>query len=184
VAAGDRNDALGIDLVRPNPFESVSLVWSKVWERGWRRIGGYFPHDPQGPSQFDIKRVAAFEYWQNRQLPTAERIPVCEGLVNDVTTYRQWFQEHRPEAIISTVTAPYHLPEYHEGFDPPAFTAVKGGTGEVAGCGVEAERVQIAAIDWLDQKLRHGYFGLATDQQAHVVTPRWNEGKTLPYRES
>jgi DNA-binding LacI/PurR family transcriptional regulator len=180
VAVGDRNEHLGVDLVRPNPFDSVSLAWRKMREHGWRRIGGFFPHDPEGASNFDVKRVAAFEYWQKRELEPEERIPVLESDVMDVAAFREWYAEHRPEALISLLNAVYLQPEYLEGFDPkPAFVAVKGARDSVSGCPNNHEQIQADAIDWLDQKIRRGFFGSSSSRAVHVIAPLWHAGESL-----
>lgn len=180
VAVGDRNEHLGVDLVRPNPFDSVSLAWRKLREHGWRRIGGYFPHDAKGSSYFDVKRVAAFEYWQQRDLEPGERIPVLEDGAGKVSVFREWYAENRPEALISLLNGVYLQPEYLKGFDPkPAFVAVKGAGGSVSGCPNNHEQIQADAINWLDQKIRHGSYGSASSQAAHVIPPTWHTGQSL-----
>jgi len=183
VAVGDRNEALGVELVRFNPFDSVSLCWKKVWEHGWRRIGGYFPHDPAGPSPYDIKRVAAFEYWQKNSNNERQPIPVLQSLVNDVKAFRKWYRQWRPEAIIALSTAAWRAPEYFAKLPlPAAYVASQGAQNEISGCHADQRQLQIAALNWLDQKIRRGQYGRASSGTTIVANPIWNEGETLPVR--
>jgi len=160
VAAADRNMEHGVDVVRIDPFGAVFTCGNMILSKGWKRIGAYFPHDPPQPSEMDIRRMAAFDYWQRTHLPESDWVPVCTSEIGDIDGFIAWFEEHRPEALLSLSRTPYYdagsyFPN-RQCRPPMAALSSPLEDKEVAGCSNSHTELQQCAIEWLDQKLRMG----------------------------
>jgi LacI family transcriptional regulator len=169
-------------IVTDDVFAGACLVWRKVVERGYRRIGGaIFKHTPI--AQDDFARFGAFVAQQQELVPPAEQIPFLRCDPNDEQAFMQWFESHRPEVIISFISRPvvwlkaagYRVPE------DVAFACLGVWSSEpFSGLAIPDRELGQAAADFLIDQIHSNQCGVPKVQLSLLVEPRWQEGKTLP----
>ncbi len=183
VATGYRTGLPYIDRIRHDPFLAVITAWKKMYDAGWRRIGGYFPYDDPAPCYQDVQRVSAFEYNQRRHCDLADIVPPLQCRFNDIPPFREWFEKYRPEALIGVVSSPVSDPRFLEGLvdTPPPFVdlQVNRQRSTITGIDVHSAEVQRSAIMWLEEKMHLGQFGISVPVKSMMIEPEWVEGESL-----
>ncbi|MFW6303351.1 MAG: LacI family DNA-binding transcriptional regulator [Candidatus Sumerlaeota bacterium] len=182
VATGYHTGPVQLDRIRHDPFLAVRMAFQKMIEAGWRKIGGYFPYDEPTSCIQDEQRVAAFEYYQKIFLDPKDILPPLQCPFQMKKPFRDWFVKHRPEALVGVVSSPVTDPAFLAGIaEPPPFVSLQIGRSDhsVAGIDVHSHEVQISAVDWLEDKLRLGQFGLSTPTRRMMIEPEWIEGRSL-----
>jgi DNA-binding LacI/PurR family transcriptional regulator len=170
-------------IVTNDVFEGASLAWRKVIERGYTRIGGaVFKHTPT--AQDDFARLGAFVAQQEEFIPEKARIPLLRCGPFDRDAFLAWFEQHRPEVVISFLSraaewltsAGYRLPE------DVAFACLGVWPREpFAGIAMPTQQLGEAAADFLIDQIHGNQRGIPKTQLSLLVEPQWQEGKTLPY---
>lgn len=182
VALEHRTGPAPVDRVQFDPFRAVSMAWERLAEAGWRRVGAYLPHDGPELSLFDEERLAAFEYYQRRICTPEEIIPPLSCRFNEIPPFRDWYRRHRPEALIGVVSSPITDDRFLEGLGPkPTFIClqISRENAAVAGLQIHVDRVQCAAVDWLEEKLRFGQYGLSLPTRQMLIEPEWQDGASF-----
>lgn len=185
VQCGVVYQSLPIDLVRFNPFDCARLAWEKLVDRGYRRIGAYMLHHPDGRSPIDEKMVAALAYCQERDNQRVESIPIHYGSTAEISrSYPEWYQKWQPDAVIGPWDSLYALQvkDYSDAQNHvPAYVALRAnGKRPVAGFLTARPAVEAVALRHLDQLIRHNIKGTSTSKVTLVMEPTWHPGSSLP----
>jgi LacI family transcriptional regulator len=174
-------------------FRSVLTAWNETRKRGYRRIGfalfkicTTFVHD-------QIRWRAAHACLRN--MPTRDRIPtfVLRNEVNSLSSaeFAQWVRLHRPDAIID-FNGYMRWALKHEGFRVPqdiAFASLHRETGsdllqlrEDSESRMKNPRLEtsFAAIELLDQQIRHYQYGLLLKPRIQFIQSEWIDGDSMP----
>ncbi len=183
VATGYRTGLPYIDRIRHDPYLAVLTAWNKMYDAGWRRIGGYFPYDDPAPCYQDVLRVSAFEYYQRRNCEPTDIIPPLQCRFNDIPPFREWFKHYQPEALIGVVSSPISDPRFLEKLvdTPIPFVGlqVNPQRSSVTGIDMHSAEVLRSAIIWLEEKMRLGQFGISKPVKSMMIEPEWVEGDSL-----
>jgi len=169
--------------VNTDMFVSVELAFREVWNRGYRRIG-LAPFRHPYPVSDDAVRLGACYYVLNTAGRGLKKIPPClaEPGEDGRSGFMQWFERHRPDAIISLTVLPYYwLQEagYRIPQDAGFASLLVEETHECAGCGHMQDQWAEAAIEMLDSQIRHGQRGIPPVARTTMVEPRWFPGPSL-----
>jgi LacI family transcriptional regulator len=174
-------------------FRTVLYAWNEVKKRGYERIGFVLLNvstiDDQlrwGAVQTCLREVSAknriphfFIEWESGRYNTAE--------------LAAWIRRHRPEAIIGFNGLIRWALEF-EGFRIPEdmpFASLNKDTNydllqmaDNSDSGMKHMRLEamFAAIDLLDQQIRHREFGLLPTSRIQVIQSHWIDGDSLPDR--
>jgi len=177
----------GVYRISNDYFGGVVDAYRRVREHGYRRIGlAPFRH------KFDIEddaiRAAASHYCNLELSAKKDRIPVLRTPVEERNPFMDWFERHRPEAIISLHVDPYFW-LCEAGLNIPedcAFAALNRSNAldsikHISGnqnLGPLLGRVTISALDSL---IRAHAYGIPAHAQRTLVEYEWIEGTTLPH---
>lgn len=169
-------------VVNKDVFEGTRLVWQEVVKRGYKRIGGaMFRHTPI--AEDDFPRYGASLAQQNELIPPELRIPILRCAPDDRAEFLRWFEHHRPEVIISFISAPCEWLQA-EGYRVPqdvAFACLLVHPGEpYTGLLMPTPELGEAAVDFLIAQMHSNQRGIPKIQQALLLEPVWTEGRTLP----
>lgn len=185
VASGHHTGPAPVDAIEHDTYAGVRIAWERVREAGWRRIGAYLPYELPRPTLRDEKRVAAFEYLRGRDLPVRDHVPALQVAFQDTRAFQDWFREHRPDAIIGITAAPFTNPDFlPAGSEAPPWVNLQLGLNPKGCAGIRWHQVRAheMAVEWLDEKLRLGQFGLSEPAKRMVLEPEWLDGPSLPTR--
>jgi DNA-binding LacI/PurR family transcriptional regulator len=169
-------------IVTTDIFEGTRLVWRRVFERGYRRIGGaMFRHAPV--AEDDYARHGGSIAQQVEMVQARDRIPLLRSHPEDKAAFLSWVERHRPDAIISFISRPYDwLTE--AGYRVPndvAFACCNIRPHEhLTGLAIQDEAIGRAAVDFLVGKINGNEIGLPHTQETLLLEPEWTEGTTLP----
>lgn len=169
-------------IVTDDVFAGACMVWRKVVERGYKRIGGaIFRHSPI--AQDDFARFGAFAAQQQELIPLEEQIPFLRCDPHDAKAFIRWFETHKPEVIISFISEPvtwlkaagYRVPQ------DVAFACLGvWPTEPFSGLAIPDRELGESAADFLIDQIHSNQRGVPKVQLSLLVEPRWLEGKTLP----
>lgn len=185
VATGLHHGSDPVDTVRYDAFQTVLMVWNQVYQAGWRRIGAYLPYDSLPLDLAEEKRLAAVEYCLRRSLPPEQVVPPLQCGFQEPERFRAWLEAHRSEALISVTLEPLMDKRFLPANAAPLPLAslqlneFNLRPGKFAGSAVFGETMQAQAIDWLDEKLRLGRFGLSQPGRHMSIEPEWVSGDSL-----
>lgn len=173
------------NVVTDDVFAATRLVWSEVFARGYRRIGGaMFKHDPV--AEDDFARHGGSLVQQQALIPKNRRIPIlvdCDPF--DRKRFLEWFERHRPEVVISFISracgwlveAGYRVPE------DVAFACLNvRSTEPYTGVRILDPDLATTAVDFLIAQIHQNQRGIPRTQQSLMLEPQWLEGRTLPVR--
>jgi len=182
VATGHRTGPATVDRLEHDTFVGMQIAWQKIRAAGWRRIGAYLPFDPPNPTLRDQKRLAAFRFFQEQDSRHQDRLPPLQAPFGQPDPFRHWFETHRPEAVIGITDAPITDQRFlPTNCAPLPFVNLQIGERprQTAGVRVYGTQAQIAAVDWLDEKMRLGLFGLSSPARTILLEPEWQAGKSF-----
>lgn len=174
-------------IVAPDMFEGTRLAWQQAVRRGYRRIGAaLFRHQPVAVD--DFARLGASYAEQVELVAKKDRVPYLLCPPEDRESFLAWVKEHRPDAIISLVSANPHRWLTEAGYRIPGdigFASLHAWPHETySGVSVQTEPVARAAVDFLIAQMLDNCWGVPDAQQVLQLEPKWHEGSTLPVRES
>ena len=179
-----RVDPLPFHTVRPAILSAVKRAFEEITAKGYRRIGAaVLRHDP--PVEDDFTRLATALGCYHELGPDYERIPplVC-GMEGGVEL-QNWLREYKPDAVLG-----FHdglLSEIRDaGMRVPkdiAFASLHRGDFEPgAGLDQNYKAIAYAAVNLMDQLIRHGEVGIPEDPLTITVEASWFDGPTLPQK--
>jgi LacI family transcriptional regulator len=179
-----RVDPLPFHTVRPAILSAVKRAFEEITDKGYRRIGAaVLRHDP--PVEDDFSRLATALGCLHGLGPEYGKIPPLACDIAAGAELVNWLREFRPDAVLG-----FHdglLSEIRDaGFRVPediAFASLHRGTAEpVAGLDQNYRAIAFAAVNLIDQLIRHGEVGIPGDPLTITVEASWFEGPTLPQK--
>jgi DNA-binding LacI/PurR family transcriptional regulator len=189
-----------INRVSVDYFRLVVRAWNEAWKRGYRRIGFVLFQHTNSISD-DESRFGAAEACRHR-LPVRLRIPpLLVSLGKDEASkdeaskeVESWARRHRPDAVIGfNGWVLWVLRE--KGFRCPEdigfIDLISEGPDQASSpdwirlCGMKemAWDQMRAAVELLDQQIRHHHYGLDPRARTVLIHSEWVEGGTLPRRD-
>jgi LacI family transcriptional regulator len=174
-------------------FGVVLRAWQETWKRGYRRIG-FVLFDLQESVREDLIRWGAVLTCLQR-LPPRHRIPplMFEFRPEGFTSHPlgEWARRYRPDAVIgfngliswALEKEGLRIPEdlafasLHKEIDTEL--PLKSGHRE-AGMKEMRLKSMFAALELLDQQIRHHQYGLPREPRTIMIDSEWLEGETLP----
>jgi DNA-binding LacI/PurR family transcriptional regulator len=177
-------------------FGLVQRVWEETWQRGYRRIG-FALFELRPGSQDDQIRWAATQSCLQRlaprqRIPTFVPTPAGKEVV-DFRELKSWMDRYRPDAVIG-FSALFIWLLKQEGFRVPQDLGFAGlhvfeWPQSIAGSmirpsGMKDVRMEsmMAAVESLDQQIRHHQYGLPQQPRTVMIHSEWQDGDTLPHK--
>jgi LacI family transcriptional regulator len=174
-------------------FNLIVRAWDETWKRGYRRIGfAFLPLSEKVPED-DVRWGAAQS--RLRRIPRRDRIPpfILPHLDwKDSPLLADWVRRYRPDAVIAfnafflwaLRTEGFRVPEdlgfatLHKSA-PPLIDKFNFHESGMKALSLE---VMFAALELMDQLVRHHQYGLSKESRTVMIQPEWIEGETLPMR--
>jgi LacI family transcriptional regulator len=167
-------------LVTSDQLTDGIIAVENIWKRGYRRIGLAISLKVQ-------TRFSAGYFFSQMEWPPELRIPVLavpeKGSEKDLQQIRSWLKQHKPDAILTDLTA---MPEWlaQFGYNVPGdvglaiLSVLEGGVD--AGIDQNSEEIGKAAIQLLISLINHNERGIPEICRELLVEGRWVDGSTLP----
>ncbi len=163
-------------------YSNLRLLCRKLRERGYRRIGLFIT--PWHKEFNDGLAIAGFLAEQN-MWPEAERVRPCieDSFAERVTdTFRAWFDEHRPDVVITCVRETLGWLQQMKLRIPEdvglAHATRSADVSDWSGVDARADLVASAAIDLLVSQLQTGERGMSANPRKIFVDGTWCQGWT------
>jgi LacI family transcriptional regulator len=183
--------ALGMTLRSPvvhhvteNHFDTVWQAMERCRDRGYKRIGFLFSDGNDSPRVGD--RWLGAYFTQQFLSPAAERLPVCPGTPTDEAIFRDWFREHRPDALL--VNNPHLLLEWlnNLGVKVPKDVGVVALEHrrelECTGVYYDPNKIGGLAVEMLIGQMHRNETGIPEVPHEILLTGEWRENCMLPIR--
>lgn len=169
-----------INVVDHNHYQSMTLAWRELRQRGYRRVG------------YAIKEYSeeiAGRLWlgtmlieQQRDLAQQKGIPPLVAPVWNRKVFAAWLARYRPDVVISPDIAAYRwLQEL--GWKIPddiGFLWLEAVPEEgITGVCQHFENVGIASVDLVHLELIRSAYGIPSVRQTIGIDGNWYEGRTL-----
>ncbi|HMO52241.1 MAG TPA: LacI family DNA-binding transcriptional regulator, partial [Kiritimatiellia bacterium] len=168
--------------VRSNIFQSVKLVFTKLRERGYRRIGfAIGRHDVL--LEDDEDRHGAAIALENAHLPKKDRLPAYVSAFDDRKAFLAWFDANEPDVVVGFNAVQYWFLR-DKGIKIPddvGFAVLHGGheSDTIAGLSQNTDEIARQSIQQLDLLIRNHERGIA-ENPIHILLPStWYDGASL-----
>ncbi|MDQ8188391.1 LacI family DNA-binding transcriptional regulator [Pelagicoccus sp. SDUM812002] len=193
VQCGRFLEPLPFDTVRPNIFQAMKLIFKKVKDRGYKRIGfALGRHDPL--LEDDESRISAALGLIEVYCEPKDRIPPYFGSFTDHDALVSWAKKSKPDCVIgfhigqcaTFVEAGIKVPEEF------AFACLHlngapylGDSRNLCIAGMEQQLEEIAfqSVNLMDQSIRHHSRGKPELPRQVLVPSYWVDGDSLPVRD-
>ena len=184
--------ALGLTLRAPllhhvteNHFDAAWQAMQRCQERGYRRVGFVFSEANDSPRVGD--RWLGTFLAQQQLFPPADRLPPCPAVPADERTFRAWFEEVRPDALLANHGGPVLRWLDRMGLRVPRDVGLIDLAGdhpelECAGVCSNPAKLGALAVEMLIGLLHRNETGAPDYQHEILLTGEWRDGKTLPPR--
>ncbi len=173
---------LPVHMVTPDQVQNAMLAFGKIRERGYRRVG--FVGLKWLPRAFG----AGVRWRQLWEEPEA-RVPVClfspADRVGNQQLLRAWFDEHRPDAILTDIP---ELPEMLAEFGVRAPEDIGLAAMTVLDCPIDAgihqnpEEIGRVGVLVLASLINDNDRGVPAINRQILISGRWVDGRSLPDR--
>ncbi|MDX2109358.1 MAG: LacI family DNA-binding transcriptional regulator [Verrucomicrobiota bacterium] len=185
------NDPVFRDLQQVNTdyYDMIQQAWLHVRALGYKRIGfAILRHDPEIYDD-GVRQASAYKCMADT--PTRYRVPCLSNAeLNDANAFLTWYRKYKPEVVIGfhvgmlwdLVYAGYSIPKdvafvtLHHNNTPETMHGVS-----IAGFG-SSENLMPAALDHMDQLIRHRMIGLNAPSRKLLLNAVWMEGDTCPQK--
>ena len=183
---------VGYTLYRPelhracvNIMQGIFLATRKLGDMGYRRIG--LVTTPIINARSGYTYSAAMHQYQIQSVDPADRVPHLEFNTDNMESRKKsfmvWMRKHRPDVVIAyEVNVPdwirelgLRIPE-DIGFVQHDWTEAHA---EFAGLDHRRDEVSAAAVDLIDEQLRHGRYGIPAIPRMVLIPPAWVDGPSL-----
>jgi DNA-binding LacI/PurR family transcriptional regulator len=173
-------------------FGTVVRAWEETRKRGYRKIGFVLFNLPESRIEDESRLGAALMCLQ--RIPPRLRIsPFILGQLNDFISLRlaRWVRRCRLDAVIGFNSFILWALK-REGFRIPrdlGFTSLHNEVDaetpprtkfRVSGMKEIRLKTMLAAVELLDQQIRHHQYGLPGEPRTVLIDSEWIEGETLP----
>lgn len=177
---------LPVDRVQLHGFYNVKLAFQQMRALGYRRPGLIAPVRNNAIVGGQWSAAALDEQWQR---PAEEQCPplMVDGDVVSTTVFREWFDLHRPDALlVYKIGVMELLQRLRVSVPKDVGVAYLFGTDEerqtMAGIDGSLDRVGSATVDLLVQKMHIHERGMPEHPREVLITGSWQPGPTLPER--
>lgn len=179
---------LPVDRVQLHGFYNVKLAFQQMRALGYRRPGLIAPVRNNAIVGGQWSAAALDEQWQR---PADEQCPplMVEGDVVNTAIFREWFDHHKPDALlVYKIGVMELLQRLRLSVPQDVGVAYLFGTDEerqtTAGIDGSLDRVGAASVDLLVQKMHIHERGMPEHPREVLITGTWQPGPTLPLRSS
>lgn len=179
-------DALPVDRVHLNGFYNVKLAFRELRAAGYKRPALVAPVRNNRVVGGQWSAAALDEQWQR---PAEEQCPpfMVEGTMVNMSRFREWFEQHRPDAIIAYKERVVELLDrLHVRVPDDVGVAHLFGTEQerksMAGIDGNLDNVGAAAVDLLVQKLHTNERGIPEHPRDVMIQGTWKDGPTIRRR--
>ncbi len=181
--------ALGMTLRSPqlhhvteNHFDTVAQAMEQCLSRGYRRIGFVFSEGNDSPRVGDRWIGAYLRHQLN--LRHVDRLPLCPGAPADAATFGQWFDRHRPDALLVTHAPPLLAWLKERGLAVPRDLGLveledRPGGG-MAGVFYDPAKVGALAVEMLVGLMHRNERGVPANPHEVLLVGQWRDGSSLP----
>ena len=171
----------------------ILRAWNETWKRGYRRIG-FALLVWEAAIMDDQLRWSATQFCLQR-IPRRLRIPpfVVKAKKDfNFQKFRPWMDRYRPDAVLGfNETFGWLL--VNEGFRVPqdvGFASLHTTPDSLfprskdctAGMKTMDPECLLAAVELVDQQIRHHQYGLSWEPRTLMIHSKWIDGETLPSR--
>jgi DNA-binding LacI/PurR family transcriptional regulator len=177
---------LPVDRVQLHGFFNVKLAFEKMRAHGYQRPALIAPVRNNNIVGGQWSAAALNEQWQR---PPEEQCPplLVEGEQMNMTLFREWFECYQPDALLMykldatelLARLPLQVPQ-------DVGVAYLFGTEReresLAGIDGNLDRVGVAAVDLLVQKMHMHDRGIPEHLRDVLITGTWQDGPSLPVR--
>lgn len=173
----------GVHAVHHNAFTQTRQAWEALWSLGYRRIGAcLLEHKPTLAD--DLARVGAIGAMNSRYADSQNAIPPLVRHTLSEKEFFDWWHRYKPDAIIDFCFFTYYLLKA-KGIEAPRdygfVRLTRTTTGEIANASAVEEcpdEIGIAAVEMIDQLIRHGAQGYPQAAREILVPTEWKPGTT------
>ena len=167
-----------------NHYETVWESMRVCRERGYRRVGFVFSDVNDSPRVGD-RWLGAY---LRKQLIAAEenRLPVCPNNPTDEATFRAWFLQHKPDALL--VNDPRRTIEWLKNLgaevpkDVGLIALEHRRDTECTGVYYDPAKIGGLAVEMLVGLMHRNETGVPSVQHEVLLTGEWRDHGTLPVR--
>ena len=177
---------LAVDRVHLHGFFNVRLAFEQMRLLGYSRPGLIAPVRNNAIAGGLWSAAALDEQWQR---PLEEQCPplMVEGDVVNMTVFREWFDRHKPDALlVYKIGVMELLGRLRLAVPADVGVAYLFGTEAerqgMAGIDGNLDRVGAATVDLLVQKMHTHETGMPEHPREVLITGTWQPGPTLPAR--
>lgn len=170
--------------VAPTQFRAVKEIMRRLLREGFRRIG--FAHSFTTDARADHNFLAGYLVAQHL-CGRSDRLPPLDEETISTETFREWFNEHRPDAVITGNPRLLNLVS-KAGHQVPQDLVVACASipnpkdGHLAGIYEDSFHIGEAAVDFLVSALHQGERGIPLRPKSILVPGIWIPGTTFPER--
>lgn len=179
VTLGALLPGVSVPVVRHNHFEGMKVVFEKVLEKGYRRIGFVIV---DSVDQLNRHRwSASYLSCQLNHLRSSERVPILIVPLESSSKEKyeiacKWQQKHRVDAVI----APWYSPHCDVANGKIATLSYNAEEyPDVSGIHQYPEKIGVVGMELLASKLYHNEKGCSSPMQEVLLSGEWIEGSTL-----
>ena len=181
-----RTDTFPFNTVRPAIISGIRMAWRELLALGYRRIGAAIcRHEPEVDDDFarHAAALACLAEFHTR----AEFLPPLTTSFQDDAAFNKWVLKHKPEVVLGFSMRHYFALE-RAGFRIPqdiGFVSPHGGIGpeeiprQISCLCQRPTLIAEAAVNLVDQMIRHGERGRTENPLTISVQPVWVAGDTL-----
>jgi len=170
--------------VTENHFDTAWQAMQQCLDRGYRRIGFVFSDANDSPRVGD-RWLAAYLLKQQECAPEDRPSP-CPSVPADFDTFRNWFVQEKPDAIIATHGCYVHKWLESMGVKVPDEVGIVDLEARTphsfAGVYYDSGKVGSLAVETLVGLMYRNETGVPVDQHEILLTGEWRDGWSLPPR--
>lgn len=181
-----RTDTFPFNTVRPAIVSGIHMAWRELLALGYRRIGAAVcRHDPE--VEDDFSRHAAALACLSEFHTKAEFIPPLRAPFQDEAAFKKWVLKYGPEVVLGFSLRHYHAIK-REGLRIPGDIGFASPHRDdedseislrISGLYQRPALIAEAAVNLIDQMIRHGERGVLQNPLTITVQPVWVPGETL-----
>jgi DNA-binding LacI/PurR family transcriptional regulator len=177
---------LPVDLIATDQVRSGIEGFTRMWERGYRRIGLVTSDWAERNTLFRAGYLLA-----RSQADKGDPIPMLnvrdlatESFADDVKALGEWMDQAKPDAILTDVRSLRDMltSRGHRVPDTVGMAMLGATAGIEAGIFQNSEEVGRMAVDTLISLIHRGVRGIPAVHRVHLATPSWMDGPSLPLR--
>lgn len=177
---------LPVDRVQLHGFFNVKLAFEKMRAQGYQRPALIAPVRNNTIVGGQWSAAALNEQWQR---PVEEQCPplIVEGDQVNMTIFRQWMEQHQPDALLMYKFNALELLErlrlkVPEDIGVAYLFGTETERQNMAGIDGNLDHVGAAAVDLLVQKMHVHDRGIPAHLRDVLITGSWKDGPSLPER--